>query len=232
VSLGLLRESVAAHQPLAAIYAVPWPGRVAVWRSPGGDGFELITTLGRPARIGSLVADLYPGPTSRFDLGSVAIVELAFGTLESVTDRALLGGANALANESTPGEWEVVQGSQVELLAPRRYRLTRLLRGQRGTEGAMGHPASAAAPVVLLDDALAPLPVGEAELGLPWNWRIGPASRPISDESYVAQAYTPTGVGLRRFSVAHVEQPWRKARSPGDLTIRWKRRSRALAADS
>ena len=40
------------------------------------------------------------------------------------------------------------------------------------------------------------------------------------------------GVGLRPFSVAHVEQPWRKPRAPGDLTIGWTRRSRALAADS
>ena len=30
----------------------------------------------------------------------------------------------------------------------------------------------------------------------------------------------------------HIEQPWRKAHIPGDLTIRWTRRSRALAADS
>ena len=34
------------------------------------------------------------------------------------------------------------------------------------------------------------------------------------------------------FRSAHVEQPWRTARSPGDLTIRWTRRSRALAADA
>ncbi|WP_324375799.1 DUF6511 domain-containing protein [Amaricoccus sp.] len=70
------------------------------------------------------------------------------------------------------------------------------------------------------------------ELGLPWNWRIGPASRPVSDETYVARAFTPVGVGLRPFSVGHVEQPWRRPRTPGDLTIRWKRRSRALVADS
>ncbi|WMS41866.1 hypothetical protein RDV64_17610 [Acuticoccus sp. MNP-M23] len=68
--------------------------------------------------------------------------------------------------------------------------------------------------------------------GIPWNWRIGPASRPVSDETNVAQTFTPEGVGLRPFSVAHVEQPSRKARSPGDLTIRWTRRSRALVADS
>lgn len=48
----------------------------------------------------------------------------------------------------------------------------------------------------------------------------------------MAPAFTPAGVGLRPFSVAHVEQPWRKPRTPGDSTIPWARRSRALAADS
>ena len=130
-----------AHQPLAAVYTVPWPGRVAVWRSPGEEGFELVTTLGRPARMGRLVADLYSGPTSRFDLGNVAIVDLAFGTLASVTDVALFGGANALAVEATPGVWEVLQFGVAELIAPGRYRLSRLLarsarhRGRHGNAG-------------------------------------------------------------------------------------------------
>ena len=71
-----------------------------------------------------------------------------------------------------------------------------------------------------------------SDLGIPWNWRIGPASKPVSDETFVAATFTPKGAGLRPFSVAHVEQPWRTARSPGDLTIRWMRRSRALVADA
>lgn len=82
------------------------------------------------------------------------------------------------------------------------------------------------------DTALTSLPIAEANLGIPWNLRIGPASRPVSDETYVAQSFTPAGVGLRPFSVAHVEQPWRSPRTPGDLTLHWTRRSCALAADS
>ena len=37
------------------------------------------------------------------------MVDLLTGTLESVTDLTLFGGANALAIESAPGVWEIVQ---------------------------------------------------------------------------------------------------------------------------
>jgi len=232
LDLPQLTEDQPAHRPFVAAHAVPWPGEMAVFRSPSTDGFDLLTTFGGRARIGALVSDFYAGPTSRFDLGNALVVDLLAGTLESVTDLTLFGGANALAIESAPGTWEIVQASAAELIAPGRYRLTRLLRGQRGTEGAMGNPAPIGARVVVLDEAMASLPIAEADLGLPCNWRVGPASRSVSDETYAAASFTPVGVGLRPFSVAHVEQPWRKPRAPGDLTICWARRSRALAADS
>jgi hypothetical protein len=160
------------------------------------------------------------------------LVDLYSSTMESVTDITLLGGANALAVETGAGQWEIVQAGAAELIAPGRYRLTRLLRGQRGTESAIASSVPIGARVVVLDTAVSPLPIAEADLGLPWNWRIGRASKPVSDETFVATTFTPEGAGLRPFSVAHVEQPWRTARSPGDLTIRWTRRSRSLAADT
>ncbi len=232
LDLPQLSEDQPAHRPMVAAHAVPWPGEMAVFRSPGADGFALLTTFGSRARIGTLVSDFYPGPTSRFDLGNALVVDLVSGTLESVTDLTLFGGANALAVETAPGIWEIVQAGAAELIAPVRYRLTRLLRGQRGTEAAMGNPAPTGARVVVLDSALAPLPIAEADLGLPWNWRIGPAARSVSDASYTALAFTPAGRGLVPFAPVHVAQPWRTARSPGHLTIRWTRRSRALVADA
>ena len=231
LDLPQLQEDQPAHRPFVAAYAKPWPGQMAVFRSGADDGFELLTTVSRRARVGALVSDFYAGPVSRFDLGNVPIIDLFHGTLESVTDVALFGGANALAIEAWPGAWEIVQAGRVELIAPGRYRLSRLLRGQRGTEAAVAPVVPAGARVVVLDAALTPLPIAEADLGLPANWRIGPARRPLSDDSYAALAFTPDGTGLRPFSVAHVEQPWRRARSLGDLTIRWTRRSRSLAAD-
>ena len=232
LDLPQLREDQPAHWPFVAAHATPWPGEMAVFRSAATDGFALLTTFGSRARIGVLAANFYAGPVSRFDLGNALVIDLFTGTLESVTDITLLGGANALAVETATGQWEIVQAGSAELIAAGRYRLTRLLRGQRGTENAVVSLVLHGARVVVLDTAVAPLPISEADLGLPWNWRIGPASRPVSDETYVAASFTPEGAGLRPFSVAHVEQPWRTARSPGDLTIRWTRRSRSLAADS
>ncbi len=232
LDLPQLREDHPAHRPIIAAHARPWPGEMAVYRSAATDGFGLLTTFGTRASMGVLAADFFSGPVSRFDLGNALVVDLYSGTLESVTDITLLGGANALAVETGPGQWEIVQAGNAELIALGRYRLTRLLRGQRGTEGAMVSVMPTGARAVLLDATLASLPISEADLGLPWNWRIGPASRPVSDETYVAIPFTPEGAGLRPFSVAHVEQPWRTSRSPGDLTIRWTRRSRSLAADS
>ncbi|MGR3420837.1 MAG: baseplate multidomain protein megatron [Paracoccus sp. (in: a-proteobacteria)] len=232
LDLPQLRDDIAAHQPLIAATAKPWPGALAVYRSPGTDGFELLTTVRRRANMGRLTADLWPGPTSRFDLGNVLILDLASGQLESVSDLALFGGANALAVETAPGRWEIVQAATADLIAPGRYRLTRLLRGQRGTEQAMGNPTPAGTQVVMLNEALTSLPIPEADLGIPFNWRIGPARHPVSSDTFIALSFTPEGEGLRPFSPVHLDQPWRRPHVPGDLTIRWTRRSRSLAADS
>jgi hypothetical protein len=161
LDLPQISEDQPAHRPLIAAHANPWPGEIAVFRSASTDGFTLLTTFGSRARIGALAFDLFPGPTSRFDLGNALVVDLPSGTLESVTDVTLFGGANALAVESSPGQWEIVQAGVAELIAPGGYRLTRLLRGQRGTEHAMGNPAPAWARVVVLDAQLAVLPVAE-----------------------------------------------------------------------
>ena len=232
LDLPQLREDQPAHRPFIAAYAKPWPGDIAVFRSAATDGFALLTSFGTRARMGLLAADFHAGPVSRFDHGNALVIDLYSGTLESVTDITLLGGANALAVETGAGQWEIVQAGSAELIAPGRYRLTRLLRGQRGTENSIASTVTTGARVVVLGTALASLPISEADLGRPWNWRIGPAARPVADETYVAVSFTPEGAGLRPFSVARVEQPWRTPRSPGDLTIRWTRRSRSLAADS
>jgi hypothetical protein len=232
MDLPQLSEDTPAHRPMIAAYARTWPGDLAVMRSPTEDGFTLLTSVTAPASLGALTEPLAPGPTSRFDHANSLVVDLYAGTLTSVSDTALFGGANALAIESTPGTWEILQAGRAELVGPNRYRLTRLLRGQRGTEYAMGDPAPIGARVVLLDAGLTSLPTSEADIGIPYHWRIGPARLPVLDGAYVARDFAPEAVGLHPFAPGPVAQPWQRPHEPGDLTLRWVRRSRELAADS
>ncbi len=58
LDLPQLTDDQPAHRPFAAAHAVPWPGEIAVFRSPSADGFELLTSFGTRARIGTLVSDL------------------------------------------------------------------------------------------------------------------------------------------------------------------------------
>ncbi len=229
MDLPQLDDTVAAHRPYAAVFANPWYGTAAVWRSATSSGFALLDTIGQSAHMGALAVDLAAGPLWRFDHGNELLVDLSSGTLTSVTDLELFAGANALAIESMPGIWEIVQFGNAELVASRRYRLTRLLRGQRGTEDAMGNPAPVGARVVVLDSAIQPLSIAEADLGLPWNWRIGPASAAPSDAIMQAQNFAPNGRGLKPFAPAHLRM---RREANGDLSMRWIRRDRSLAADS
>ncbi len=229
MDLPQLSDSVPAHRPYAAVFARPWYGTGAVWWSATDSGFQLLDTIVAPARIGTLAADLPAGPVDRFDAGNELLVDLASGTLASVTDTELLNGVNVLAVESAPGAWEIVQFGTAELVSTGRYRLTRLLRGQRGTEDAMGDPAPTGARVVVLDTAVQPLSIAEADLGIPWNWRIGPGTVAPSDAIMQALSFTPSGRGLMPFAPAQARM---RREANGDLVIRWLRRDRAPSADS
>ena len=154
-------------------------------------------------------------------------MQLDAGTLASVTELALLGGANLAAVCNEDGDWEVLQFLSAILTAPATYTLTGLLRGQGGTEHAMRTPVVAGARFVLLDGALARIDMTEDEVGLAFNWRCGPASRDLGSPSYVQLAHTFHGEGLKPLSPVHI----RGTRTGGDLNLAWMRRTR-IGGDS
>lgn len=122
----------------------------------------------------------------------------------------------------------MLQFRTAQLVAPQTWRLTWLLRGQRGTEWAIRSPAPAGSRIVVLDSELPELPVLLASLGQARQLRIGPASRPLLDATFAAGTVTPVGIGLRPFAPVHL-----RARFEGpDIRLRWTRRDRALEADS
>lgn len=119
------------------------------------------------------------------------LIDLLSGALQSVTDDQLFAGANAIALETAPSIWKILQFGLATIVSTGRWQLSRLLRGKKGTEDAIAPTVPVGARVVTLSPALVSLPVTEAELGTPWNWRIGPGDRAAGDALNMATSFTP-----------------------------------------
>jgi len=222
LDLPVWNAEATAEAGYVAALQKPWPGSVAVYRSPGVTGFQLKALATAPATIGTTLDTLLVGPEGRFDRRARVRVRLTQGQLTSCDALALFGGANLAAIRNGAGTWEVFQFQNAALTDVLTYELSALLRGQFGTEGAMATVATGA-PFVLLDGAIAQVPLALEDVKLPFNWRFGPGNRDIGDASYVTAAHAFSGDGLRPLSPVHV----RGVRASGDLTIAWKRRTRA-----
>ena len=108
-------------------------------------------------------------------------MKLYGGALDIGDRSAVFDGANAAALQRPDGAWEVLQFANAELVGERTYELSRLLRGQIGSEWAMGDPLVAGAPFVLLDEHVIPIARGLDALGRPMQLRVVAAGRDHGD---------------------------------------------------
>jgi hypothetical protein len=109
------------------------------------------------------------------------------------------------------------------------WKLTTLLRGQAGTEGAMRNPVAAGARIVVLDRAAPQLNLSFDQRALPFFYRWGPNGKAISDPAYQTAQRQFQGVGLRPLSPVQVRGRWPTV--AGDIVVSWKRRTR-IGGDS
>jgi hypothetical protein len=228
MDLPLATGGAGDHQPQIAVTTDPWTDRIAVYRSLDDDAYSLITTLAKPAIIGSTLDTLPVGEPNRWQRVSVRVATQT-GTLESADRLRVLNGENRVALEYAPGAWEIMQFREAVLTAPGEYLLSNLLRGLRGTGALSVAAIPAGARFVLLDDAVVPLPMTQDERGLPRHFRVGPSRFAPSHISYVHSVETFSGIGLRPFAPAHLSA--RRDVSTGDLVFGWIRTGR-YGADS
>ena len=226
LDLPWLTETQNTSAPFVAAYADPWPGPVAVMRSAGGDNFALDTTVTQPCRFGVTTQDFWSGPAGHWDRVNRLAVKLTHGALTSASAQAVFNGANALAVQNEDGGWEVLQFVTAALTGPGEYTLTQLRRGRRGSETQMRSPVAAGARVVVLDAALAQLSLNRAEARLPFQYRWGPAARPVSDVSWQGAVIAFEAAALVPLAPCHVRHAW----SGGGLVISWLRRDRDPAS--
>jgi hypothetical protein len=212
-----LPEDVSRSRLAVGAFASPWPGTIAVADDLSGTS---LATLPAPATLGELTAPLAAGSIFIWDEANAVELVLYGGHLSSRDDDEVLAGANRIAVLSDAGDWEIIGFAQAELTAPQAYRLTRLLRGQGGTDRAIG-ATSAGNRVLLLDSATRTLDVPNAWLGATAELRsYGGAADPTGTLSDV-----PIGLGpILPLAPVHL----RAVRvAGGDITLSWVRRSRA-----
>jgi hypothetical protein len=213
----------APQQPRVAAFVTPWPGAIQVHRAGEGAPQALAARIGKPALTGTLVEDLAPGPVSVWDRAGTLEIEVTGGTLSAVSQDAVLAGANVLAIVAPDGGIEIVQFAQAQLVGPRRYALAMLLRGQQGTEEAAARPTPAGSRAVLVDDALAPLPLTLDEIGLAFTHALVPAGHPLDSPARTDIVHTARARGLMPFAPVHARA---ERRSEGETRFTWIRRTR------
>jgi hypothetical protein len=108
-----------------------WRPAALFARSEAGGGYEQIGAIRQAAVIGVTASALPWGTPSLIDMASSVDVVLhdSDAILAPASDAALINGANACMIGD-----ELLQFGRADEIGPRAYRLSRLLRGRRGTE--------------------------------------------------------------------------------------------------
>ena len=223
LDLPLLTGEEVPYAPHVAVTAEPWPGTAAIYASNEDANYRLNTLISARSTVGLTETPLSPARSGLLDRGNGLVVKMQFGTLESVSEAALLGGANLCAiGDGTPGGWELFQFREAELVAPDTYILRHRLRGQLGTEGAGATTWPAGSILVRLDGVPQQIEPAEGQRGQARHYRIGPGGRPVDDPAYRHAVIAFDGLGLRPYAPAHL----RMIEDADDLRIMWIRRTR------
>jgi hypothetical protein len=226
IALPIARSTTPPLLSLAA-FASPWPGALAVWQADGAGDFSLLRLIEAPSIVGETLSALPPGPLWRSDDRAVLDVTLRGGVLASVSDEAALAGANALALIAADGEIEILTAARVELIGPREFRLSRLVRGIGGAEAAASRTLPIGARVMALDGAAVSLTGDIAEIGVARRYRVGPARRDVGDPTMAEFAAAASGAALAPLAPVRPKA----LRTPAGIALSWIRRTR-LDGDS
>jgi hypothetical protein len=197
-------------------------GESAGWRraallvsADDGVSWQEVGATAPSAVVGVALTALPPSSSELIDMAHHIDVELRHDSMDlaDADMTHLLAGANA----AILGQ-ELIQFATATPIAPRRYRLSGLLRGRRGTEWAKDDHAVGDRFVLLDPLSLlpVPVPVGSAAIAV-MAAGIGDTA-PYPQDSVMAP-----GAALRPLSPVHLTAT---GQSNGDTYLRWIRRSR------
>jgi hypothetical protein len=192
-----------------------WQG-VAIYQSiDNNEDYRLLGAAAIPSIAGVILEPLPPTSPLIFDYGSTITVQLFAGTLTSVTESALLNGANA----ALIGE-ELVQFQNAELIGDNRYALSKLLRGRQGSEWAIDtHKAGES--FILLNSRLITCKLSSELIGKAISYKAVSIGKSLAETEAVQ--FTYNGKRLKPFAPVSLRT---MQDSEGNICISWIRRSR------
>lgn len=206
-------EELQLHVAMAGEASL-WRGAILYRSNDGGTSYRQVVSASA-ATMGSATEALGEASPCLWDEANRVEVVLLNGELESVTELAVLNGANA----ALLGE-EIIQFRNATLTAPGVYSLSGLLRGRLGTESAIAiHEAGER--FVLLDARLSRMGMPIGMLGLSRLYKPVSIGHTLAQTD--AESFTWNAVSLKPYAPVHITGT---RDGGGDLTIRWIRRTR------
>lgn len=199
----------------------PWPGAVLYRSLDGGEDegntFNPYLNMAVSGAIGQVLNDISDGPVDTWDNGTTIEVALrgTSVTLESVTELAVLNGANACVIGD-----EIIQFQNATLTAPNKYTLSKLLRGRRGTENEVSNHA-VGDRFVLLNTAVEPGNVSFDAFNSELHYKAVTVGKTLAGTDEFT--FTYTGKVLKPYSPVQISA---SADGLGNITITWVRRAR------
>jgi len=199
-----------------------WSGGVVYSSPDAGQTWNALQGFGAPgSTIGTTGAPLAAHDGLLIDKASRLAVTLLHGaTLASVTEGAMLGGANYFAYGADT-RWEIIAAQNCVQQLDGSYVLTDLLRGRMGTEWATGLHQTGDTLVLLASAGLRFVSTNLNQIGLEKSYRGITNGDKISADSNRAFAYR--AVNLRCLSPVGITG---SIAATGDWTLGWTRRTR------
>jgi Putative phage tail protein len=171
---------------------------------------------------GNLAGQIFASEFYTWDSATIIEVLMPDDSLsfESVTDDAVLAGANAAA-VGADGRWEIIQFATATKIAVKTWQLSRLLRGRRGTEHVIGTSQSGDFFVLLASGPLARMALNTSEIGNLDDYKA--VSIGASFATGTVDPFTGRAMALKPFSPVDIAAVYQ---TDGDILITWTRRDK------
>ncbi len=197
-----------------------WKGSVIYRSDDAGISYSQIANIGNAAIIGSTTTGLASGIHNAFDDANNVTILLSNGELESVTEQAVLNGANIAIIGSPLMGYEIIQFKNATLVSQNKYILSGLLRGRLGTENAMANHI-AGETFILLDSRIAKINAPINMAGLSRKYKAVSIGNTLGNTP--EKDFTYNANSLKPLSPVHIIG---NRDGSNNLTISWIRRTR------